>query len=98
MAKTKKATTKKKAKIETVAGQAPKTDSALERTIAQIEKQYGSGAIMKMDDSVRTQIDGIQTGALSLDLALGDSASPEDAWLNSTDQSLQEKRRWHSTR
>ncbi|MCP4452104.1 MAG: DNA recombination/repair protein RecA, partial [Planctomycetes bacterium] len=73
MAKTKKITKKTKTKV-TVEALAPKTtkvDSALERTIAQIEKQYGSGAIMKMDDSVRTQIDGIQTGALSLDLALG---------------------------
>jgi recombination protein RecA len=43
---------------------------ALDRAIAQIEKQYGSGSIMKMDESKHRKIDGISTGALSLDIAL----------------------------
>ncbi len=78
MAKTKKTTkkTKTKATVEALDPKTAKVDSALERTIAQIEKQYGSGSIMKMDDSARTQIDGIQTGALSLDLALGGFGIP----------------------
>ena len=76
MAKTTKTTKKTKAKVEALDGKTPVVNSALERTIAQIEKQYGSGSIMKMDDSVRTQIDGIQTGALSLDLALGGFGIP----------------------
>jgi len=49
---------------------------ALDRAIAQIEKQYGAGSIMKMDDSSRCRIEGISTGALSLDLALGGSGVP----------------------
>jgi len=52
-----------------------KSDS-LERAIAQIEKQYGAGAIMKMDDSSPRKIDGIGTGAMSLDIALGGSGIP----------------------
>jgi recombination protein RecA len=51
-------------------------DEALERAIAQIEKQYGMGSIMKMDESKRVHIEGISTGALSLDIALGGSGIP----------------------
>jgi len=51
-------------------------DSALERAIAQIEKQYGMGSIMKMDESKHTHIEGISTGALSLDIALGGNGIP----------------------
>ena len=49
---------------------------ALERAIAQIEKQYGAGAIMRMDGSAVRKIDGISTGALSLDIALGGAGIP----------------------
>ena len=49
---------------------------AIDRTIAQIEKQYGTGAIMKMDEKNRKRVDGISTGALSLDIALGGSGIP----------------------
>ena len=42
---------------------------ALELALAQIEKQYGKGAIMKLDGSAITGIDVIPTGCLSLDLA-----------------------------
>ncbi len=54
----------------------PATNSALDRAIAQIEKQYGSGSIMVMDDSIVRKINGIRTGALSLDIALGGSGIP----------------------
>jgi len=45
------------------------SSSALERVVAQIEKQYGQGAIMQMDENKHAQIDCIPTGAISLDLA-----------------------------
>jgi len=51
-------------------------NEALDRAIAQIEKQYGTGSIMKMDESVVKKIDGISTGALSLDIALGGAGIP----------------------
>lgn len=49
---------------------------ALQQVIAQIEKQYGQGAIMQMDENQYAKIDGIPTGALSLDLALGGVGIP----------------------
>lgn len=39
-------------------------EKALADTIAQIEKTYGKGSIMRMTDSVATQIDAIPTGCL----------------------------------
>ncbi|MDE6966236.1 MAG: recombinase RecA, partial [Clostridiales bacterium] len=51
-------------------------EKALADTIAQIEKTYGKGSIMRMTDSVATQIDAIPTGCLSLDLALGIGGLP----------------------
>ena len=51
-------------------------NEALDRAIAQIEKQYGAGSIMKMDEKSRPRIDGISTGALSLDIALGGAGIP----------------------
>ncbi|MHC4553182.1 MAG: recombinase RecA [Planctomycetota bacterium] len=73
-ATTKKKTTKKKA-AEPKVESSPKAQ-ALDRAISQIEKQYGSGSIMKMDESQHKKIDGISTGALSLDIALGGSGIP----------------------
>jgi recombination protein RecA len=49
---------------------------ALERAIAQIEKQYGAGSIMKMSEAPRMTVAGINTGALSLDIALGGRGVP----------------------
>ena len=51
-------------------------ESALQRVIAQIEKQYGQGAIMQMDETRYAKIKGIPTGALSLDIALGGAGIP----------------------
>lgn len=52
-------------------------DKALEMAMAQIEKQYGKGAIMKMgDNAAAMNIEAIPTGALSLDLALGIGGLP----------------------
>ncbi|HVS71837.1 MAG TPA: recombinase RecA [Phycisphaerae bacterium] len=51
-------------------------DQALERALAQIEKTYGKGAIMNMEGNTSLNIDGIPTGALSLDIALGGKGMP----------------------
>ena len=63
----------KKATATKTADSAAKSaaSSALERAIAQIEKQYGTGSIMKMDEANIARVEGISTGALSLDIALG---------------------------
>ena len=44
---------------------------ALENAIANIDKQFGKGAVMKLGDNVSMNVDVISTGALGLDLALG---------------------------
>jgi len=67
MAKTKKA--------DTTSKPTGKQD-ALQRVIAQIEKQYGQGAIMQMDEHLYAKIEGINTGSLSLDIALGGVGIP----------------------
>lgn len=51
-------------------------ESALSRAVQQIERQFGKGAVMKMDANANRAIDGIPTGTLSLDLALGGYGIP----------------------
>jgi len=51
-------------------------EAALQNVIAQIEKQYGQGAIMQMDEHSYAKIEGIPTGSLSLDMALGGVGIP----------------------
>jgi recombination protein RecA len=65
-----------KNQLEPKAANAGAKNDALERAIAQIEKQYGAGSIMKMDENTVRKIDGISTGALSLDIALGGAGIP----------------------
>lgn len=49
---------------------------ALETAIAQIEKNYGKGAIMRLGDDLPVNVEAISTGSLSLDLALGIGGVP----------------------
>ena len=49
---------------------------ALAATLSQIEKQFGKGSIMKMDDAAIKDIDVVSTGSLGLDLALGVGGLP----------------------
>lgn len=52
-------------------------DKNLQAALAAIEKQYGSGSIMRFgDETARVNIPVIPTGALSLDLALGVGGIP----------------------
>lgn len=52
-------------------------DKALEAALAQIEKQFGKGAIMKLGDSaLKDGISVIPTGCLELDYALGVGGVP----------------------
>ena len=51
---------------------------ALDAAIAQIERQYGKGAVMKLgDSSANMNVEAIPTGSLSLDLALGIGGIPK---------------------
>ena len=49
---------------------------ALATALAQIEKQFGKGAVMKLGDNTAMQVDAISTGSLGLDMALGVGGVP----------------------
>ena len=49
---------------------------ALDTALAQIEKQFGKGAVMRLGQNEAMQVDVIPTGSLSLDLALGIGGLP----------------------
>jgi len=51
-------------------------DRDLKNALQQIEKQFGKGAIMQLGDSATLDVQGISTGALSLDIALGGKGLP----------------------
>ena len=52
-------------------------DKALDAALAQIQKQFGKGAVMRLgDDSARMNIEAIPTGSMSLDLATGIGGVP----------------------
>ncbi len=51
-------------------------DKALETALAQIERQFGRGSIMRLGDESRAPIEVIPTGAISLDVALGIGGLP----------------------
>lgn len=52
-------------------------DKALELAIAQIEKQFGKGSIMKLGENAKLNIEAIPTGALPLDIATGIGGVPK---------------------
>ena len=49
---------------------------ALEMAMSQIEKQFGKGSVMKLGEFKAMEVEAIQTGALSLDMALGIGGVP----------------------
>lgn len=51
-------------------------EKALEQAIAQIEKQFGKGSIMKLGEAPVQEVEVIPTGCLTLDLALGIGGLP----------------------
>ena len=51
-------------------------EKALEQAIAQIEKQFGKGSLMKLGEVSNQNIDVIPTGCLTLDMALGIGGIP----------------------
>ena len=54
----------------------PSFDRELKNALAQIEKQFGKGAIMQLGEASVADVPGISTGALSLDIALGGRGLP----------------------
>ncbi|MBR5873586.1 MAG: recombinase RecA [Oscillospiraceae bacterium] len=52
-------------------------EKALRTALANIEKQFGKGAVMRLGENVTMNVDSISTGSLSLDLALGIGGLPK---------------------
>ncbi len=65
-----------KKKSESTAEQMLKGNETLKNTVQQIEKQFGNGAIMTLGADTVSQIRGISTGSISLDIALGGQGLP----------------------
>ena len=67
------------AKKTNVAPAAPAADrkKALESAMAQIERTFGTGSIMRLGDASHVSVEAISTGSLSLDLALGIGGVPK---------------------
>lgn len=71
------AKTKAKSAVEVAAPETdPQKKQALDRALAQIDKAFGKGSIMRLDEESYNNVPGISTGALSLDLALGGKGIP----------------------
>lgn len=51
-------------------------DKALDQVLADIEKQFGKGAIMKLGENAHMKVDVCSSGCLSLDIALGVGGYP----------------------
>src|SRR5256714_12379853 len=51
-------------------------EQALDTALGQIERQFGKGAVMKMNDAAQVAIGAVSTGSLSLDIALGVGGLP----------------------
>src|SRR6478672_10003794 len=51
-------------------------DKALDLALAQIERQHGKGAVMRLGDETRAPIEVIPTGSIALDVALGIGGLP----------------------
>jgi recombination protein RecA len=51
-------------------------EKALEMALAQIDKQFGKGSIMRLGDKGNVGVEAVPTGALALDLALGIGGLP----------------------
>lgn len=79
--KTEKPETRSRADDKKKAGVKPATsfldaNPALKNTLAQIEKEFGEGSIMPLGADAQAPIEGISSGSLSVDLALGGKGFP----------------------
>src|SRR6478609_7724005 len=55
---------------------APDRQKALDAALAQIDRQFGKGSVMRLGDDTRPPIEVIPTGSIALDVALGIGGLP----------------------
>ena len=77
-------------KVTKAAPTAPNADKkrAIETAMAQIEKLYGKGSIMRCGDEQAANVEAISTGSLSLDLALGIGGAALSGYGREADQTV----------
>ncbi|MBR5524833.1 MAG: recombinase RecA [Clostridia bacterium] len=64
-----------KKKTEAVADRSER-QKALDMALAQIEKQYGKGSVMRLGENIKMNVDAVPTGSMALDAALGIGGLP----------------------
>lgn len=67
---------KAKKPAEKTADERSERRKALDAALAQIEKQYGKGSVMRLGENFNMQVDAIPTGSMALDAALGIGGLP----------------------
>ncbi len=60
-----------------MANKTAETDQNLKNVLADIEKQFGKGSIMRLGDDEKREIDVIPSGSIALDIALGIGGYPK---------------------
>src|SRR5438876_10944623 len=76
MATTKKEKTTTERSSTIVPSGSSEREKAIDLALAQIERRFGKGAIMKLGESAKVQVEAIPTGSIALDLALGVGGIP----------------------
>ena len=71
------ATTKKKTEMLPKGSDKEAKRKALQTAIAQLERDYGAGTVMKLGESNALEVQAVSTGSISLDLALGIGGVPK---------------------
>ena len=66
----------KQQELSTEEQDAPQTPPQVEELVNDMERRFGAGALMRLGDAGGLTVDGIPTGALSLDVALGIGGLP----------------------
>ena len=67
---------KSKSAAKSSEGKSSAENNALKMALSKIEKDFGEGAIMKMNEGAHKKVEVISTGSLGLDLALGVGGVP----------------------
>ncbi len=67
----------KKKPMVTQPGQASDKKKALDTALAQIEKDFGKGAVMRLGENSHVVVEAVPTGSLALDMALGIGGVPK---------------------
>ena len=74
----------------------PEKERAVSAALAQIERQFGKGSMMRLGDEEQVAIPSISTGSLGLDVALGIGGLPKEGSSKSMDPNHLAKQRLRS--